>query len=350
MMTNLFPFFGQGACLRTGGYLAVRVVTEGEEGLLVEASAAGDYSVVPLALLFGVFIGVLYDVFRILRTSLGLRREIHVSALTSRLRGMHRRPVTQPPVKRLHRNPSPKTQDSAVQSEDVVPGRGAAKKQTHQTQQRTVKAAAVSSVKKKIGRYFKYPRKPLDTQVPRKHLPLQAVQFLLDILFFILCGALFSVFVYHRNAGELRWYVIAASLLGFFAWYETAGRAVMRFTALILAVLRAVVLILFNYILYYPCRIGYRLFSAVWNVHVTLCERWENKHKKRVEVRNAKRAKKKAAAISETYKKNKNETEGTDHGKRKKAAKEKSKLFYKNRVFRFPRILRNHHLPHGHAD
>lgn len=49
---------------------------------------------------------------------------------------------------------------------------------------------------------------------------------LFDLLFFITCGALFSVFLYVFNFGIFRWFLLAGALAGFRLYYITLGKAV----------------------------------------------------------------------------------------------------------------------------
>ncbi|MGM9624671.1 MAG: spore cortex biosynthesis protein YabQ [Eubacteriales bacterium] len=65
----------------------------GKRELLAEATAAGEWSVIPKAVLFGILLGILYDGFRILRIALGLRKKEYVSAWTARLCGIRRRRI-----------------------------------------------------------------------------------------------------------------------------------------------------------------------------------------------------------------------------------------------------------------
>ncbi|MBQ7982304.1 MAG: spore cortex biosynthesis protein YabQ [Clostridia bacterium] len=179
-----------------------------EHAILVEASAAGEWQAIPEAVLFGILLGVLYDVFRILAASAGLPSAADTPPddskrrhLTARLRALRCRRVTD--------------------------GRAGTSGGT-----------------------------------PRRRVPGFVLQLLLDLLYFLLCGVLGAVFLYWRNDGILRWYLVLAGILGFSAYHATAGVLVMRLCGLVLALLYAARVVLWNTVLYPPLRMGYRLL--VW--------------------------------------------------------------------------------------
>ncbi|MCQ2432862.1 MAG: spore cortex biosynthesis protein YabQ, partial [Clostridia bacterium] len=150
--------------------------------LLVEASRAGDVRVIPDALLAGVLMGMLYDGLRICYMAAGLRPLAGQSALSERL--------------------------SVYQKKRI----GGRKKQDST-------GCAVTQKEKTRGR--------------RAWL----LMILPDIFYCLICGVFASVFLYAENAGELRWYIPASMAAGFFAYYGTAGRLVMRASTGILSVL-----------------------------------------------------------------------------------------------------------------
>ena len=73
--------------------------------------------------------------------------------------------------------------------------------------------------------------------------------FLGDIIFSILCAAIYSLFLFHTIRGQLRIYFIIASALGFFIYYFTISKlilAVMEFiTNLIKSIVRVFLKIIF---------------------------------------------------------------------------------------------------------
>ncbi len=110
---------------------------------LIEATAAGTWTVIPYAILCGVMLGILYDGFRLFRIATGLR--------TARV-------------------------------------------------------------------------------LQRFRLPYIALC-VLDMLFCVCAGAVFSVFLYHRDGGMLRWYTVLSAIGGFAAYMMTVGHPVMRVAA-----------------------------------------------------------------------------------------------------------------------
>ncbi|MBQ8577562.1 MAG: spore cortex biosynthesis protein YabQ [Clostridia bacterium] len=268
------------------------VTTEaGEPGLLVEATAAGDASVIPRAVLCGIFLGILYDGFRILRTALGIRTEEHVSDKTTALRRITRRRI------------------DCTSGEVPCPDR--------------------------------HPK------AKRGHLPGRLVQFILDILYAVLAACVFAVFLYHRDTGVLRWYTVLACAVGFFAYYHTVGRAVMRGCAFLLAFLRAVIIVFYNRILFPVLRLLYRMLCGIRGRCAVVSEHRKERRRLRRESRRMLKQQKK------TGKKNKEKEQGKRkrlYGKRKKSTAEKGELFHPHRVFRLPRILRHHHLPDDVTD
>jgi len=92
--------------------------------------------------------------------------------------------------------------------------------------------------------------------------------FVQDIFFFIFAGLCVTVFVYHANYGQIRWFALFGLVLGFFIYYNTVGRAVMMFSEFIVFLIGA----LFSYIwhfIYVPvsfisrhtCRLFNRAFK-----------------------------------------------------------------------------------------
>ncbi len=185
-------------------------------GLMVEASAAGNAAVIPDALLLGVCMGVLYDGFRIFRTAVGLRNPVMGGVPCGRLQHVRRRRI--------------RSQRSVQTDEAENPSAA-------QTSKRSFMARCGG-----------------------------ILQFFLDLLFALLCTAAIAVFFYWENAGELRWYLFAAMAAGFFSYYTTVGRVVMHTTAWILGCIRAVVLTIYNYSLFYFLMLLWRMGTMVWSL------------------------------------------------------------------------------------
>ena len=52
--------------------------------------------------------------------------------------------------------------------------------------------------------------------------------FLGDIVFSLICAAIYSVFLFHAIRGLVRWYFLLASAIGFFLYYFTVSRIVLN--------------------------------------------------------------------------------------------------------------------------
>lgn len=181
--------------------------------ILAEASAAGRLQAIPAALLFGVMLGALYDIFRMISASLGLREDPgsdggRLRPWLLRLRCCRCRPF---------------------------PGRRS------QAADRTATASAVR----------------------RRTAAAQILQAMLDILYFLVCGILGAVFLYWCNFGILRWYLILCGGIGFFAYSRSIGAVVLPICLLCMAALRAGICTLYNGILYLPLCWIIRLLTAL---------------------------------------------------------------------------------------
>lgn len=208
-------------------YAVSALMESGGRELLAEATAAGEWQVIPKAILFGILLGILYDGFRILRTALGLREKEYVSAWTARLCGIRRKriPTHKKTARACGANESARTEPA-------------------------VRKARMT------GLWYRFPRLRLPS-------PGKWIRFFLDLLFSVMSGVLFSVFLYWQNTGILRWYAVLGALCGFFAYYQTIGRLVMHAAAFLLAVLRALLIVSYNHTVYYPLLWFSMLFGAV---------------------------------------------------------------------------------------
>jgi hypothetical protein len=201
-----------------------------EHAILVEASTAGKWSAVPEAVLFGILLGLLYDLFAVAAMFMGLRCVDGADGkLISRLRQCRRRSVRGKP----------------------------ALEQPHDA-----------------GHVHR--------------IPTAVLQCILDILYFFICGILGAVFLYWRNEGIFRWYLMLCGVLGYWAYRHTAGVVVMRGAAFILSCTRALLCTLFNYTLYYPLRWGWLALTAIAvrcrKLGIRFCRRKtkETKQRKRI--------------------------------------------------------------------
>lgn len=204
----------------------------------VEASFVGRASAIPEALLFGILLGVLYDVFRVLRTALGLKTvngSSRLSAWTARRRAERRKRIL----------PAP---------EDARP------------QKRGVRCGG-------------------------------AVLFLLDLLFSLLCGVGCAVFFYWRSDGMVRWYLLLSILLGFAAYYRTVGVLVMLAADAVTAALRSCVIRLYNGTLYYVLWLLYRLAVMLLRVIRAGAERIKRRLRHSAEKRAERKAEKRSLRL-----------------------------------------------------
>lgn len=83
-----------------------------------------------------------------------------------------------------------------------------------------------------------------------------------DILFALLSGCIFSVFVYVAASGCFRWFYLLFACVGFLVYYFTIGNLVMAASDVIVCILR----ILLRYVLYFfvlP-------FRAVWKMMIVV--------------------------------------------------------------------------------
>lgn len=173
-----------------------------EHAILAEASAAGNLRALPAALLFGVLLGALYDLFRMLSSALGVREESPAEG------GRLRKWILW--LRQYRCRALPRRKQAVGGDED-----GRNKRSHHR-------------------------------------LPARVVQAMLDILYFLLCGVLGAVFLYWQNSGILRWYLILGGAIGFFAYSRSLGRWMLPLFQLGISVIRAGMCALYNGILYYP--------------------------------------------------------------------------------------------------
>ena len=68
----------------------------------------------------------------------------------------------------------------------------------------------------------------------------KGLQFVYDILFSLIVTAVFVLFLFHANDGQIRWFSVCGAIIGFTAYYNTAGRIVMIFAEFIVTVIKKV--------------------------------------------------------------------------------------------------------------
>lgn len=110
------------------------------------------------------------------------------------------------------------------------------------------------------GSYGKYVKRIMKESNVRVYSYI--VTMVSDILYFMLSGCLFSLFLYAFNYGIFRWFLLAGSLLGFVIYYNTLGKAVIK-TAYIVA---DFVLLLINTALSVVCRIFRLAFCILFKM------------------------------------------------------------------------------------
>ncbi len=70
--------------------------------------------------------------------------------------------------------------------------------------------------------------------------------FFQDILYFLIAAPIFIIFIYHANNGEIRWFLGLGAFAGFMLYYFTIGHLVMLVSELIIFIIRTI----FSYILF----------------------------------------------------------------------------------------------------
>lgn len=138
--------------------------------------------------------------------------------------------------------------------------------------------------------------RPGGVETPRRSLPLVGdvikdrargrifsgvCVFVGDILYFMAATAVYVVFVFHAGDGDNRWFFSLGALSGFFVYFFTVGRLVMRFCG----VIRFVLCALWAYavfVLLFPFRMAlrYAISPAVCAMEVKISEKRTKKARK----------------------------------------------------------------------
>lgn len=121
-----------------------------------------------------------------------------------------------------------------------------------------------------------------------KHLRCAfVVRFLADLFYFSVCGVIGAVFLYRANDGILRWYLIAAGIVGAYGYRRTLGVPLRALQRRVLSAVRATGGLLWNYLLYPPLHIllrgGRRICSWIRRGIRRMFGHWpvrRRKHKK----------------------------------------------------------------------
>lgn len=83
-----------------------------------------------------------------------------------------------------------------------------------------------------------------------------------DLFFFSACGAVFCIFLYYTDSGMFRWQALAAAVLGFLVYYKTVGTLVISFAEFICFFVKIFVRILLKSI-EIPIRFMYNIIVKV---------------------------------------------------------------------------------------
>lgn len=89
--------------------------------------------------------------------------------------------------------------------------------------------------------------------------------FIGDLLFFVLSGLVFCVFLYHAASGSFRWFYLFGALIGFSAYYASVGRIVVMCSETI-NVLLTVIGSYLIWLLSLPFSIAWRVFRLICRI------------------------------------------------------------------------------------
>lgn len=93
-----------------------------------------------------------------------------------------------------------------------------------------------------------------------------AIIFIEDILFSIIAAVVVTVFLFHINDGQVRWFVLAGAGTGFAVYYMTVGRLVIMCAEAIISFIWAVI----HFILCLTLFPAVRAIRFVWQLFVRL--------------------------------------------------------------------------------
>ena len=162
--------------------------------LTMEASVTGNGVLFFWAILLGAVWGVVYDMFRVIRIARGASCPADNYAAVKRLRAVR------------------------------------------------LKLPELNRSKRKKG-------KPEKSGKAKLHITETALVFIEDLLFTLACGLSFIIFVFSANSGMFRWFLLVGAAAGFCAYYFTVGKLVTGCAALLVALIRAVLILIGNYTL-----------------------------------------------------------------------------------------------------
>lgn len=99
---------------------------------------------------------------------------------------------------------------------------------------------------------------------------ITVLMFFGDILYALLCGCIYSLFLFHAIRGQVRWYFIIASALGFFLHYFTLSKlniivleVLFFFLKCVIMYLGAILLVPFKTLLKFIKWLSSKLYSGI---------------------------------------------------------------------------------------
>ena len=90
-----------------------------------------------------------------------------------------------------------------------------------------------------------------------------------DILFFVFAALCISVFTYHFNSGEFRFFILFGAVLGFLGYYLTLGRVVLYLSSKIILFLK-IILLYVSFFVFYPFSF---VFLKIYRVFYIIIEK-----------------------------------------------------------------------------
>lgn len=94
--------------------------------------------------------------------------------------------------------------------------------------------------------------------------------FIEDILFSIIASVVVTVFIFNINNGQVRWFALAGSAVGFFLYYMTVGKLIIFCAQKIISFIGAVVIFILRLtfipifkLLFFIYNLVYKLLSSV---------------------------------------------------------------------------------------
>lgn len=70
----------------------------------------------------------------------------------------------------------------------------------------------------------------------KTRLPIKIIIAVRDVIFFFISGVAFAVFIYYTNNGSIRLFAVLGTMMGFFAFYFSAGRIVRKTFGLLICI------------------------------------------------------------------------------------------------------------------